>query len=322
MASNTTNINSLDALTLLPTRGETRIIPVPTDNTFIPSAIHGAAGIPEGYNLRQNVDLTDFYLTKAKTTLTDYITIRINERKNDNGEPYTYRFIINPETLSINRTTVDGQSMARGGWQFGVWGEDLIRISGKGTTAGQYFADTLVDGLGEYTMSYRNIQALVVLFQNNGYWFEGESKNDNGPLAADFLRKKIKKHSDVIFTADNFIWHGMFQSLTLVESADAPFFNTFSFDFVAWRERYRSGSSWVDSFHSDRYSGHYADIFGRKAQEQSQDRTVTKEQVANPAPANPTPVDTTPFADRLVMPPSTSLVSDMLKKDYFGGFGK
>jgi hypothetical protein len=258
-----TGSNSLDGLTdinILPTRAESRNIPIAADRSQFPGLIsRPGSGIPEDYNFANSITDADFAIAKVQDRLTDYISIQINNRKNDDGSPYVYRFLINPESLSINRTTVDGQTMTRAGWQFGVWGQDFIKISGKGSTAGQYFAMALSDQYAEYTLSYRNLLALKILFENNGYWFEGENSNDNGPLASSTQRRRIKKHSDVVFTADNFIWNGMFQSLVIVDSADTPFFNTFSFNFIAWKERYRSTSSWLNPTMSNTYRGHSAD---------------------------------------------------------------
>jgi hypothetical protein len=255
----TNSLDSLDGISLLPTRGENRIIPSPINSSQFPTTLR-ASGIPADFNFRDSLDDVDFAYTKAKQTLTDYITIQVNNRLDKDGKPYKYRFLINPDSLSIGRNTVDGQTMTRGGWQFGVWGEDFIRISGKGTTAGQYFARALTSQFEEFTLSYRNLLAFIMLFENNGYWFEGENKYDNGPLAPDSLRRRIKKHSDVVFTAGNFIWNGMFQSLVVVESADTPFFNTFSFNFIAWKERYRSDSPWLNSTESDLYRGHSDEV--------------------------------------------------------------
>jgi hypothetical protein len=249
-------MDSLENINILPTRGENKILPLAIDKSVFPTTISGAAGIPPDFNFRDSLDELDFASSKARITLTDYITIKVNNRKAANGDPFVFRFLINPESLNINRSSVDGQTMTRAGWQFGVWGEDFIKISGKGTTAGQYFARTLTDGYGEYTLSYRNLLAFMTLFENNGYWFEGESPFDNGPLASDLLRRRIKKHSDVVFSVGNFIWNGMFQSLTVSDTADTPYFNTFSFNFIAWKERYRGSSPWLDSTESNLYRGH------------------------------------------------------------------
>lgn len=252
------SLDSLNGINILPTRGENRNLPLPIDRSQFPGILDpsGKSGIPTDFNFADSLSEEDFAFSNVRDKLTDYITVRINGRTDANGNPYVYRFLINPESLSISRSTVDGQTMTRAGWQFGVWGEDFVRISGKGTTAGQYFAGTLTDALADYTLSYRNLLALKVLFENNGYWFEGENKLDNGPLASNYLRRRIKQHSDVVFAADNFIWNGMFQSLTVVDSADTPYFNTFSFNFIAWKERFKDTSTWLDITRSELYRGH------------------------------------------------------------------
>ena len=242
----------------LPTRGENINIVAPANTNVFPQTIPNSAGIDPSFNFADSITSDDYFETYAKSTLTDYVTIKIRGRKDsyNTDRDLVYRFLINPESLTISRDTIDAQSMTRAGWQMGVWGENFIKISGKGTTAGQYFASTLNDAFGEYSASYRNMQSLVTLFENNGYWFEGE-QFDNGPLSSNLSRRRIKKHSDVIFQVGNFIWFGMFQSLTVTETADTPFFNTFSFNFIAWKERYSQSSPWTSNMStSDNYLGH------------------------------------------------------------------
>lgn len=52
------------------------------------------------------------------------------------------------------------------------------------------------------------------------------------------------------------MWYGMFESLTISQSADAPFLMNFQISFVAWKERFRSGSPYKDTIHNDVKRGH------------------------------------------------------------------
>ena len=149
---------------------------------------------------------------------------------------------------------LDGQAFARAGWQIGVWGEDSIQVNLTGKTAGQYFAFGLTDKYQPYTESYRNLEQLQVVFENNGYWFEGEQAAE-GPLAADFSRRIIKMHADVELNVGNFKWYGMFDSLTLSQSADEPFLMTFQISFIAWKERFRKESPYPDLIDNDTKRG-------------------------------------------------------------------
>ena len=83
--------------------------------------------------------------------------------------------------------------------------------------------------------------AAVIVFENNGYWFEGEEANE-GPLAPGFTRRRIKKHQDVQLVVANYIWYGMFDSLTLTLDAEHPYRAEFSLSFLAWKERTRQSS--------------------------------------------------------------------------------
>ena len=172
---------------------------------------------------------------------------------------FIYRFLANPKSISIAHQTADTHSMTRAGWQFGVWGEDTIDLSITGVTAGQYFNTGLTDRWREYSVSYRNLLELVNIFENNGYYFEGE------PLVpsvydADFTRKRIKMHQDVELRVGNFIWKGMFTNMTIDESADTPFLIKFTLGFIAWKESYSSASPWISPKDSNKYRGHAQEI--------------------------------------------------------------
>jgi len=259
-------INPNVSPTQLPIRGEKRIIPSPVAPSDLNNAFENAwfssgtkppnvQGYAQPSARQQLVEQSDFNVTAAMSSYVDYVLIRLYNRGlggngTPDGNPAVYRFLINPSQVQINRTTLDGQAFARSGWQIGVWGEDTIQINLTGKTAGQYFSFGLTDAYQPYTESYRNIEQLQVVFENNGYWFEGEQASE-GPLAADFSRRIIKMHADVELIVGNFKWYGMFESLTLTDTADSPFLLNFQLGFIAWKERFRSESPYPDLIHND-----------------------------------------------------------------------
>ncbi len=242
----------------LPIRGEKRVLPIPVDPTVLSNAFGeewSKSGLQSpqqnGYAQtgRQNlVEQSDFYIHAALAPyIGNYVTVRILNRGQDakgNADPSTnavYRFLINPSQVQVNRQTLDAQAFARSGWQFGVWGEDSVSINLTGKTAGQYWSFGITDRYQEFSQSYRNLEQLQVVFENNGYWFEGEQPGE-GPLGADWSRRRIKMHQDVELTVGNFIWYGMFESLELSQSADEPWLMSFTLQFIAWKERFRPTS--------------------------------------------------------------------------------
>jgi|SRR5271154_3363469 len=252
----------------LPIRGEKRIIssPVsPADANAQFEQQYTASGLPipqyhANTGRTQMVQAEDFSVTAAMAPFVDYVVIRLYNRGlggngQPDGSPAVYRFLINPSQVVVNRTTLDGQAFARSGWQIGVWGEDAFTVSLTGKTAGQYFSFGLTDRYQPFSESYRNLEQLQVVFENNGYWFEGEQAAE-GPLAAPFTRRIIKMHSDVELIVGNFMWYGMFESLTLSQNADAPFYMNFQLSFIAWKERFRTGSPYKDTIHNDVKRGH------------------------------------------------------------------
>lgn len=257
--------------TTLPIRGEKRIISSPISpwdmNTTFEQAWEASGQVPpdkKGYKKpaarQQLVQTGDFNTTGALSPYTDYVVVRLYHRGlggngQSNGTPATYRFLINPSQVAVNRSTIDVQAFARSGWQIGVWGEDALSITLSGKTAGQYFAFGITDKYQPFTESYRNLEQLQAVFENNGYWFEGEQAGE-GPLAAGFTRRLIKMHADVELTVGNFIWQGMFESLTITQSAETPFLMDFNLAFTAWKERYRPNSPYPDTIHNDVLRGH------------------------------------------------------------------
>lgn len=255
--------------TQLPIRGEKRIIPTPigpSDLSAAFSAEYFKSGqapptYAKGSDRTALVDSRDFNAVSALSPFVDYVIVRMLHRGTDatgganSSLPAVYRFLINPSQMTVNRSTIDSQGMSRAGWQIGVWGEDSVQINLSGKTAGQYWAFGVTDRYQQYTESYRNLVQLQMVFENNGYWFEGEQLNE-GPLAADFLRRRIKMHSDVELIVGNFIWSGMFDSLTVSQSADEPHLMSFNLSFVAWKERFRSGSPYHNQIQSNFQRGH------------------------------------------------------------------
>jgi peptidoglycan hydrolase-like protein with peptidoglycan-binding domain len=260
--------------TQLPIRGEKRIIPTPINTVPISNTIRDALG-PNAQTTFSNgrtqlIEPEDFLLKAAMEPFVDFVVIRVPNRGVDStghpnaNLPAVYRFLINPAQVQISRTTLDGQAFARGGWQIGVWGEDAIQISLVGKTAGQYWSFGRTDNYQYFTESYRNLLQLQMVFENNGYWFEGEQAAE-GPLAADFTRRRIKMHQDVELIVGNFMWRGMFDTLTITQSAEEPWLASFNITFVAWKERFRSGSPYQNQLRNDTQRGHSYDLWATSA---------------------------------------------------------
>lgn len=247
----------------LPIRGEKRIIPsfvnIETIQSEIDTGIAAGGENPDARSTK--IDFDSFVTSAQLNPFVDYVVIRIPHRgldsqgKSDPAHSATYRFLINPATVQVQRTTVDQQTLTRDGWQFSVWGEDILNISLQGQTAGQYFAMGLTDQFHAFTESYRNLQQLLMVFENNGYWFEGEAAGQ-GPLAADFTRRRIKMHQDVELVVGNYVWSGMFDTMDISRNAESPYNYDFTINFLAWKERYRTGSPYRDTLHNDIQRGH------------------------------------------------------------------
>jgi len=263
----------------LPIRGEKRFIPNYQNLTSLQNqSIANAQKTGRPPSTAPEIQTEDFRISPDDRTalnLYEYIQIRIPHRGLANGNPYPaeagiFSFLVNPATMSVTRTTVDAQSLTREGWQFGVWGEDMVQISLSGQTAGQYFSAGLTDAYQPFSESYRNLTQLVMVYENNGYWFEGEELGE-GPLSTpDFTRRRIKMHQDVELVVGNFFWSGMFDNLTVSQDAEKPFLANFTITFIAWKERFRPDSPWLDSIHNEVERGHTYGIYRAYDQQQTQ----------------------------------------------------
>jgi hypothetical protein len=248
--------NSAVPVQLLPIRSEKRFIP---ENAMALAQIESAVSIQT-----QNAPTPtaqDFYTTAAKREFVDYVIVRLPHRGLDSNGRYNpaltaeYRFLISPQTAQIGRNVEDAQAFTRAGWQFGVWGESLITINLSGHTPGQYWSYGLTDGYSYFAESWRNLQQLVLFFENNGYWFEGEESNE-GPLAPGYARRRIKKHQDVQLVVGNFIWYGMFQDFGYTLDAEHPYRAEFRLSFLSWKERFRKSSPYFNSQPTNIERGH------------------------------------------------------------------
>src|SRR5208337_1407481 len=251
------------------------------------------------------VQYDDFFTAAAMKPFVDYVLVRLPHRgvsstgqQDGNAPAATYRFLINPSQVQVSRQTLDGQAMTRAGWQIGVWGEDSLSINLSGKTAGQYFSWGVTDAFQPYTNSYRNLEALVMVYENNGYWFEGEQAAE-GPLAADFARRRIKMHEDVELWVGNFIWYGMFDSLTVSQSAEEPFLINFQISFIAWKERFRKTSPYQNLILNNVKRGHSYGAWASAA-------TTTQNGVTTVAPTSNLPPGTPPAAGSNSQPALTS----------------
>src|SRR5208282_1456119 len=121
-------------LNLLPTRGEKQLVPSPItvtqSTTLMNRGFYKGSPTPVSLSVDATTLQEDFALSAALKPLTDFVVIYIQNRGTDSqGNPLpapnttnaVFRFLINPETVSISHTTHTRESFDRVGWQFGGW---------------------------------------------------------------------------------------------------------------------------------------------------------------------------------------------------------
>ena len=236
---------------------------LPTRAAKLISRLPRSGSLPvqgEGGPLSLAIQESDFANTLAHDPalyaagLTDYIYLELKGRALDGGSRRK-RFLVNPNTVSVHNDVHDSESMARGGWQVGVWGE-LGTVSLSGQTAGRFFAGSLVDTYANLSASYQDLQDLVAVYENNGNFSEGEIASSSPiPLAA--ARKQIQCHADVTLAFGNFRWSGYFTDLKVDDSVEHPWASEFTLGFQILTERYASTSPWRNSIQQEvKYRGH------------------------------------------------------------------
>ena len=197
--------------------------------------------------------------------LTDYMSITLRDRAGT-GQPLIFKFLINPNTIQMNRQVVDAETMTRSGMLMGIWG-DTLDVTMSGQTAGQYFAGVLVDGSQAYSLSYLNLMQLVSVYENNGSWFEGEILQ-NGLTSvptSPLTRHQIQMQADVQLVWQNHIWYGCFTDLSIDQDAEHPHVCKFSLSFMTWKERFKSSSPWRNSLENRGYFGHAYEIYPKNS---------------------------------------------------------
>ena len=245
---------------LPPTRVQRQFLVLPDSSTK--EVYFGEKG-RSGQIATKDITQEDYLQTLVKDAtnyaagLTDYISITLRDRAytSATSPDLKFKFLVNPNTLQMNRQTVDGESMTRAGMQSGVWG-DTLDISLAGQTAGQYFAGTLVDTNRDQSLSYTNLVQLMAVYENNGMWFEGEVAAQQQLGTTPWALKQIQLQADVILRWQNFIWHGCFTEMSLDEDATHPYICKFSLSFMAWKERFSTDSPWLNSLPNNQYFGH------------------------------------------------------------------
>ncbi len=277
-------------LSFLPTRWEKLFVASPVANPTAASQIasgfaKNAAPTPASAS---STSITNAYqISLALEPLTDFVLVYVQNRgmdgqgNSDATASAVFRFLINPRTIGVAHSTLESESFARSGWLFGIWGEDMVRITLSGKTPGRYFTLGLTDAYAEYSESYQNLEQLQIVFENNGYWFEGETSG----LPPNLTRRQIKMHQDVVLAVKEFIWYGMFETLEVTQDANNPFLADYSLTFLAWKERFRDDSPYYDAIINNVERGHAYSAF--QAQSGQSSPTVTPAPQTGPSSGQP-----------------------------------
>src|SRR5208282_4845355 len=187
-----------------------------------------------------------------------------------------------------------------------------VHVSMSGKTPGQYFTLGLTDEFAEYSESFRNLEQIQDVFENNGYFFEGESVNYGSALSAGssttsslpaaFTRRVIKMHQDVILVVKEFIWYGMFESFEYSQDADNPYLASWSLSFIAWKEQFRSDSPYYNAMSNTVQRGNAYSVYASLTSTPAAIQPGPQQGDSAPQPAGNTTA-TSPAAQSAAIPP-------------------
>lgn len=143
--------------------------------------------------------------------------------------------LLNPQDFERSYERIaDSSAKGRQGHIVHLWTENPLSISCKGMTAAQYAVDAegsggLTGANRVYSLSYKNLMSLVMIYRNNGMIFTGQN---------DFY---VEKGSDgiglipasVFIYYDGHVYIGSFDDFSIDDSGDKPFNLEYSFKFKA-----------------------------------------------------------------------------------------
>lgn len=170
----------------------------------------------------------NIFVDNQRKKYTDAVVTELRQQIQRVSEIPSLLLYINP--TSFNRTHQHSLDYA-GGWRGNIvsmWLEQPIQIQGSGVTSGQYVVNSLGNGgitnaNRIYSLSYANLQSLLMMYQNNGWIYSGElynASNKGVPVIG----------MSIFIYYDGHIYIGSFDSFKISDSAEKPF--QLSYDFV------------------------------------------------------------------------------------------
>jgi hypothetical protein len=133
--------------------------------------------------------------------------------------------VMNPTTLNLETSWLINRYQTRGAWIEEIYGQNLDVISCTGSTGAFIGQGGLISTGGSYgissTEAWRNFQALLSVYQNNGETFDP--------------RGAVIKVGSVWLIFDQGVYVGYFSEFSFAEEAIKPFSFSLSFTFKVMR---------------------------------------------------------------------------------------
>jgi len=214
----------------------------PPTRDFVDSRTPGAQGLGVAGGIMTSINIIDkpedpyaaygrnLLVDDGRKKYTDAVVRELNQQVERVSATPSLLLYINP--TSFNRShqhTID----YAGGWRgniISMWLEQPIQIQGSGTTSGQYVVDSLGNGgitntNRIYSLSYANLQSMLMMYQNNGWIYSGElynASNKGVPVIG----------MSIFIYYDGHIYIGSFDSFKISDNALKPFSLDYDFTFT------------------------------------------------------------------------------------------
>jgi hypothetical protein len=138
--------------------------------------------------------------------------------------------LINPDNLNLSYNQLLNETRTLGGFVEEFWGEQLTTFSASGRTAMFYSSGGLTRLDSKTSTAYENFIYFLNIYRNNGKSYDNKStsatyKNSN----------KITSVGTVVMNYINKDYEGFFDSFTIRELAEKPFYLEYDLSFKVTR---------------------------------------------------------------------------------------
>lgn len=141
--------------------------------------------------------------------------------------PPILTMLLNPGNLDTTYTQLINETRTLGGFIQEFWGEQLTTLSSSGRTALTYGSGGLTNEQARQSTAYENFARLVDIYRCNGKDYKALNTFVNQTNDVD----RIMNLGTVVMSYQNVEYSGYFDSFTIREMGEKPFYFEYDFSF-------------------------------------------------------------------------------------------